>query len=278
MTSAIGLAPPGVFRVARSPVTPGNERMGSMALSRTRRTMPGTDRLVWLVISIAWGAALLAVSRGADHAVGHDVLVGDGRLPPLGELLRFLGAWQVMTAAMMLPSSRPMVRLFSQVSRSAMAVTAFVSAYFAVWTAFALVALAGDAMLHNLVERSPWLHDHPAVITGGVLLFAGAFQFSPLKDRCLHACRTPYSFLMRHYGRGIGPAWSLGVRHGLFCLGCCWALMLTMFGVGVSNLAWMVVLTGVMVIEKTATWGRRLVPLTGATLMASGLVLVMRAF
>lgn len=245
-----------------------------MALSLNRRTSPGLDHTVWVLVAIAWGVALLLATTGADHTFRHDAVVGDGHLPPPGELVRFLGAWQVMTAAMMLPSSRPMVGLFRQVSRSRVAVTAFLSAYFAIWTGFAFVALASDAVLHDLVERSEWLHDRPSVITGSVLLLAGAFQFSPLKERCLHACRTPHAFLLRHYDRGIRPAWSLGVRHGLFCLGCCWALMLTMFGVGVSSLAWMAALTGVMLIEKTARWGRRLVPVTGVALVAWGGILL----
>lgn len=245
-----------------------------MVRSGTPGMMPGIDRIVWSVIVIAWATMFLAAATGADHTVGHDAVVADGQLPPPGELLRFLGAWQVMTAAMMLPSSRPMMGLFHQVSRSPGAVAAFLAAYFAVWTGFALVALAGDAVLHDVVERSRWLHDHPSVITGGVLVLAGAFQFSPLKDRCLQACRNPYSFLMRHYDRGIWPAWALGVRHGLFCLGCCWALMLVMFGVGVTNVVWMIGLTGVMVIEKTAAWGRRLIPVTGTVLIAWGLTLI----
>ncbi len=231
--------------------------------------------MVWIIIFLAWAAALRAASTGLDHSFGHDAIVGDGRLPPPGELLRFLSAWQVMTAAMMLPSSRPMVRLFSQVSTSRLAVTAFLTAYFAIWTGFAVVALAGDALLHDLVERSGWLHHHPSVITGGVLVLAGAFQFSPLKARCLQACRSPYAFLLRHYDRGVRPAWSLGVRHGLFCLGCCWALMLTMFGVGVTSLVWMVSLTAVMVVEKTAAWGRRLVPVTGSVLIIWGVILLL---
>lgn len=245
-----------------------------MSVSLNRRTSPRIDSTVWVVVAIAWVAALLFATTGTDHTVGHDAMLGDGHLPPPSELLRFLVAWQVMTAAMMLPSTRPMIGLFSQVARSRMAVATFLAAYFAVWTVFALLALAGDAVLHDLVERSHWLHHRPAVITGGVLIVAGAFQFSPLKDRCLQACRTPHAFLLRHYDRGLVPAWSLGVRHGLFCLGCCWALMLTMFGVGISSLAWMAALTGVMLIEKTTRWGRRLVPVVGAVLILWGGTLI----
>ena len=164
----------------------------------------------------------------------------------------------------MLPSSLPLVHLFVRASRGqdhpGLARVAFFAGYFAVWTWFALMALAGDAALHWLADQTAFLRERPWLIGGAVLLLAGAFQFSALKERCLRQCRLPFNFLQRHYRRGIPAAWDLGLRHGLFCLGCCWALMLTMFAVGVGNLAWMAGLTGVMVVEKTMPWGRRLAP------------------
>jgi predicted metal-binding membrane protein len=118
------------------------------------------------------------------------------------------------------------------------------------------------------------LDSRPQLIAGNVLIMAGTFQFSPLKERCLDACRTPMNFLWRYYGRGVKPAWILGIRHGLFCLGCCWALMLAMFAVGVGSVVWMAALTGVMTIEKSTRWGRRLVPWVGTILLLwGGLVL-----
>ena len=93
------------------------------------------------------------------------------------------------------------------------------------------------------------------------------FQFSPLKGRCLKQCRSPFSFYVRYYRQGVGAAWHLGLRHGAFCLGSCWALMLVMFGMGVSSLVSMAVLTGVMVIEKTYPGGQRLSPVIGIILL-----------
>jgi len=101
---------------------------------------------------------------------------------------------------------------------------------------------------------------------------AGLFQFSPLKERCLDMCRTPLGFFLHSYRKGVSPAWQLGLRHGAFCLGCCWALMLVMFGVGVGNLAGMAALTGAMVIEKTVPGGKLLSPLIGITLLLLGLL------
>jgi predicted metal-binding membrane protein len=187
-------------------------------------------------------------------------------------------AWQVMTAAMMLPSSLPLLRLFARASAGQahprLARFAFVAAYFAVWTGFAIVALTGAAGLQRLSHHQPWWHERPWLVGGVVLLLAGGFQFSSLKERCLRQCRSPFGFLRRHYRRGVGAAWELGVRHGLFCLGCCWALMLVMVAVGVGHLAWMAGLTGVMVLEKTWRRGRRLTPVVGAVLLAWGLLVL----
>ena len=156
------------------------------------------------------------------------------------------------------------------------ALLGYLAAYAAVWTGFALLALLGDTAVHAAVGRSAWLGDRPWLISGLALLGAGAFQFSPLKERCLRECRHPLSFLMHHYRRGLRAAWDLGIRHGLFCLGCCWALMLVMFAVGVGNLAWMAGLTGVMLVEKTARWGRRLVPAVGTALVTGGVLVLLR--
>ena len=112
-----------------------------------------------------------------------------------------------------------------------------------------------------------WLYLHSWVIGAATLALAGGFQFSPLKERCLKQCRTPFSFFVRYYRKGSGAAWRLGLRHGMFCLGCCWALMLVMFGLGVGSLVSMAVLTGVMVVEKTFPGGQRLSPVIGIALL-----------
>ena len=126
------------------------------------------------------------------------------------------------------------------------------------------------------MDSTPWLAAHPYVIGGSVLLLAGGFQFSELKERCLSQCRHPGAFLMKHYRRrGEGAAFAYGWKHGAFCLGCCWALMLVMFALGVGSLIWMALLTALMVHEKTRPAGRRGVPLTGVTLLAlSSIVLL----
>jgi predicted metal-binding membrane protein len=121
------------------------------------------------------------------------------------------------------------------------------------------------------------VRDHDWAIAPLTLMLAGAFQFTSLKDACLKACRHPASFLQRHYRRGPRGGFELGMRHGAFCVGCCWALMLVLFGVGTMNLIWMAGLTALMVHEKTRPSGSQAVPLTGVILLAIGSTLLLWA-
>jgi len=229
-------------------------------------------------VAAAWGAAVAVEASGIAGSLHHDSLLEGG--PGFGPaLLLFLVSWQVMVAAMMLPSSLPLVRMFAAASAGVpdrgRAMAAFVGAYAAVWSGFGLLAFAGDAVLHSLVASSAWMTANDWVIAPSVLLLAGAFQFTPLKDACLRACRHPASFLRRHYRRGAGGAFALGARHGMFCVGCCWALMLVMFAAGAVSLIWMAALTALMVHEKIRPSGARAVPLTGTVLLAAGSTLLL---
>lgn len=194
-------------------------------------------------------------------------------------LSAFLLSWQVMLAAMMLPSSLPLVHLFARASarqpRPRAAMAGLLGGYALVWTAFGALAFAFDVGVHAAVDASPWLQDHEWVLAAGVFALAGAFQFSPLKYACLDKCRHPAQFMLRFYERGAGGGLRLGLRHGLFCLGCCWALMLVMFSVGVASVLAMAALTALMVYEKTQPLGRRVVPVAGTTLFATALMIAL---
>ena len=239
-------------------------------------------RVPWPIpaaIGASWLLALVAEATGKGEPLSHDALVHSGL--PLGAALGIhLVAWQAMVAAMMLPTALPLIRLFSSVSRGherpGVAMGAFLGSYALVWTGFGAAAFLGDVRLHHLVDATPWLETHPWVIAGSTLALAGLFQFSSLKDRCLRECRHPAAFLMQHYRRrGVEAAFRLGMRHGLFCLGCCWALMLVGFAAGVANLWWMAALTALMAYEKVGRHGDRLVPVAGTAFIAlSALVLV----
>jgi predicted metal-binding membrane protein len=184
-----------------------------------------------------------------------------------------------MIAAMMLPSSLPLVQLFARASagqrepRRAMA--AFLGGYAVVWTTFGALAFVGDIGVHAVVDSWSWLARHDYLIAGGTFAIAGAFQFSSLKDACLRECRHPAAYLLSHYERGMAGGFRLGRGHGVYCLGCCWALMLVVFGAGVASLWWMAALTALMVYEKTAPGGRRVVPVAGVAFLALAAVTLM---
>jgi predicted metal-binding membrane protein len=240
----------------------------SPALGRARTDVPGP---VLVAILAAWAVAVVAELTGTAGAFHHDALIEGG--PPLwAALLLFLAAWQTMVAAMMLPSSLPLIRLFSVVSRQqekgAGARVAFLGGYAAVWTGFGAMAFLGDVGVHHAVHAVQALSARPWLLTGSTLALAGAFQFSDLKERCLSKCRQPGPYLLAHYRRGPLAGFRLGVGHGLYCLGCCWALMLVMFAVGVAVLWWMAALTAVMVYEKTGRHGDGLPPVVGVGLLA----------
>jgi predicted metal-binding membrane protein len=193
-------------------------------------------------------------------------------------LLLFLLAWQAMLAAMMLPSSLPLIRLFEAASRSQEHVrrvrTAFLAGYVAVWSGFGAIAFFGDFGLHRAVDQVPSLAERPWLVVGAVLALAGVFQFTDLKDKCLSKCRHPAPYLLGHYRRGEGAAFRLGFGHGVFCLGCCWALMLVMFALGVAVLWWMAALTALMVYEKVGRHGEAAARVAGVALVATAVLLL----
>ncbi|WP_082065467.1 DUF2182 domain-containing protein [Aliterella atlantica] len=207
-------------------------------------------RWVWGIIFLAWALILLAEIAGYGHLLHHNSLVDDS-IPLILKLLVFIGMWQVMIVAMMLPSSIPMLKLFARASstqtRSQQALVIFICAYATVWTGFAIALFGLDIGLH----KWHWLRQTPWLYSGFTLAIASAFQFSSLKQQCLQVCRHPFSFLVHHYQRGAIGAWNLGLYHGLYCLGCCWALMMVMFVMGVGHLTWMLALTAVMTMERT---------------------------
>jgi predicted metal-binding membrane protein len=241
------------------------------AIAPSLQRRPGrVPRPVLLAIATAWALAVAAELTDAAGALHHDALLEGGR-PSWSAFLMFLIAWQAMVAAMMLPSALPLIRLFGAVSgrqeHPRRARVAFLGGYLVVWAGFGAAALLGDDVVHRAVDALPWLSERPWLVAGGVLALAGAFQFSDLKDQCLSKCRQPGPYLFAHYRRGPKAGFQLGLGHGLFCLGCCWALMLVMFAAGVAVLWWMAALTVVMLYEKTGRHGRAVTPIVGVVLL-----------
>jgi predicted metal-binding membrane protein len=227
------------------------------------------------IIAAAWAACAWAELSGNAAQLHHHALYHSGRPYWLAALI-VLAAWQFMTAAMMLPSSLGFIRSYAATAGRApdfpLALTLFLAGYFAVWTVFALVAFSGDMQLHRIVDVWPWLAAHAMLIPAGTLGLAAIYQFTPLKDACLRACRHPGIYLVRNYRRGALNGLRLGFGHALYCLGCCWALMLVMFAAGVAHLAWMGVLAAIMFVEKATPVGNRIVVPVGAALGALAVI------
>jgi predicted metal-binding membrane protein len=221
---------------------------------------------------LAWASLWLWERSPYREFLGHTG--GAGPLP-LEATLFSLG-WVLMIVAMMLPSSVPLVLTFrALVGRRAspgILVALLLLGYLAIWTAFGLGAWLLDRGIHAGVDAVPWLAEHPQVIIGSTLLVAGLWQFSPIRDRCLDECRSPLGFVLNRW-RGVSErreALVMGIAHGAFCIGCCWSLMLVMFGVGLGSATAMLLLGGLTAVEKNLPWGRKLThPLGFALVLAA---------
>jgi predicted metal-binding membrane protein len=226
--------------------------------------------LAWATL-FAWERSPYA--RYLTHGEPGQFLCQPGT-PPLVEASLYLGGWTLMIVAMMLPTTLPLVNIFRGVTRQrddrAVLVTLLLLGFLATWLAFGVAAHLLDHALRTQLEQSGWFIAHPWVFGAAALALAGAFQFSRLKYRCLDKCRSPLSFVMGHW-HGRNPAagaLALGIHHGAFCVGCCWALMLLMFAVGSGSIGWMLALGAAMAIEKNMPWGRRLAAPLGVCLLA----------
>jgi predicted metal-binding membrane protein len=238
---------------------------------RDRGTLIAALALVG-VAAIAW-AALLLPAFGSDatmsgmgvepETMGEDAMEMPGATEviapaafavPLGAAT-FLASWLVMMTAMMLPSAAPMVLLYramatGSATRRARHTAVFVSGYLVAWSLFGAVVYLVQQGLVLLRVVSPGLDAAWPLAVALVLASAGLYQFSPLKDRCLRQCRSPFSFLMLRWEPGIGAGFRLGVRHGLYCVGCCWGLMVVLVAAGAMGLPWVTLIALVVFGEK----------------------------
>ncbi|NMM86842.1 hypothetical protein B2J88_21130 [Rhodococcus sp. SRB_17] len=217
--------------------------------------------LVWMAVDMGQPLAQLAMPDAADWGAA--------------SVLAVWAMWALMMAAMMLPSALPMVLAFTRLcERSAeqARALAFVAAYLLVWGAFSGAATTAQWALQALGWTDPMAASRSAWLTALLLCIAGAYQFSPLKRACLSRCRTPMGFLLGEWRAGVRGAWAMGLRHGLFCVGCCGALMALLFVGGTMNLAWVAALAMAVAIEKLLPAGERLAALLGLGLGAAGLV------
>ncbi|MGI8755529.1 MAG: DUF2182 domain-containing protein [Acidimicrobiales bacterium] len=182
--------------------------------------------------------------------------------------------WAVMMAGMMLPSAAPMISAYSTTVRSGRAglrgsTPLFVAGYLAAWSGFAVLAAGTQWLLHDATLVNAMGVSTSDRLGGALLLAAGGYQFTGLKDRCLRQCRTPLSFLMNEWRSGRQGAIVVGIRHGGICIGCCWALMALLFVLGVMNLWWIALVAAVVLLEKLVP-SDVLTRLLGASLIVWG--------
>ena len=197
-------------------------------------------------------------------------------------LLLLWAMWAVMMVAMMLPIASPLVLLYAAAARRSAPQTAsqqtyaLAAGYVLAWTAFSVGATALQRMLSSWLLVSPMMEATSGRVSAVLLLIAGAYQWTPLKRACLHTCQSPLGFLMARWRGGTSGAFRMGLDHGIYCVGCCWALMLLLFAGGVMNIA---VIVGLMVwvgVEKLAPYGRIASQVTGTLMIAGGLWMLVR--
>ena len=227
--------------------------------------------LGWLIL-VAWGF-LFAWQRSAyTELLSHEVIEDHG-LPPVLRLATFILSWFLMTVAMMLPGSLPLLNDSIQPLRQRMVgnwqAGLTILGYLIPWTLFGLSIYAGDSVLHRMTEPDGLLAAFSGSIAPAIVLMAGLYQFTPVKRSSLARCRTSHALSQQcsWENPGIGKALHQGIRLGVFCLGSCWAMMLLMFAVGHNRLDWMLALGGIMAAERLTPWGHRLAWLVGLGLI-----------
>jgi predicted metal-binding membrane protein len=224
------------------------------------------------LIALLFGLAAVGWLWTADEMQGMD----GGPWTGLGTLAWFAGVWVVMMAAMMFPSVAPTAALYSSMtrSRSPVAPLLFTSGYLVAWTSVGVLAFAvataagavsGDVLAWDSAGR--W-------IAGATLVVAAIYELTPLKDVCLGKCRSPLGFLLGSWRSGRFGAVQMGARHGAWCIGCCWALMASLFALGVMSVVWMAVIAGLIAFEKLVPWRGAATYVTAAVLLVLGVLML----
>jgi predicted metal-binding membrane protein len=228
------------------------------------------------LVAIAW-IYLMSMAAGMRSMADQAAMASMG-MPEMGlwgfrEALALFVMWAVMMVGMMLPSAAPIILLVLRVyrrrgdPRSRVHGFLFVGGYLLAWTAFSAAAAALQILLHRAALLTPDMAAHSAIFASAILLVAGVYQWLPAKDACLSHCRAPLAALTKHWREGTSGALEMGLRHGLFCAGCCWALMALLFAVGVMNLLWVAIIAAFVLAEKIAPPALRLSRLAGSLLI-----------
>jgi predicted metal-binding membrane protein len=238
-----------------------------------RRATLTTVAVLLVLAGLSWWSTL-GTARDMESMVQGFAHVGTA-MPFDMSAAVFMGMWIAMMVAMMFPTIAPIVLLHRMVVRrrgeGLVPTVAFGSGYLVIWALVGIVPLVALIGFRNVSDGSTWV-----IRTGGVVLvLAGLYQFTRWKEACLRACRTPLNFLMTHqFGGGPTGAFRVGLSHGLYCLGCCWALMAVLFVVGLMNLAWMAAIAVVFLAEKNWRHGVGLTKVVGTAVVGFGVAVL----
>lgn len=202
----------------------------------------------------------------------------------LGSLLPTFLMWAIMMCGMMIPSAAPAILLYASIVRknrergSVMpSAWIFTAGYLAVWTGFSAVAAVLQVALADMALLTPMMVSSSVWLNGGLLILAGVYQWLPVKEACLEKCRAPLQFFLFRWRPGVAGAFRMGAEHGTFCVGCCWAIMLLLFAVGVMNLMWVAAIAGLVLAEKLLPGGNVAGRLIGIALVVGGAALIIQA-
>ena len=256
-------------------------------LSATPVAAAGRDRvIVWgciaLITVLAW-TYLLHLDREMSSSMAHDRMMTEMGMTmdmPRTSADGFFtfAMWTVMMIGMMAGPATPMLLLFAGMQRTRasgpvpMALPSFGFGYLAVWAGFSACAAIAQEALHRAALLSPAMAASSPRMAGAILMAAGVYQLTPFKGACLTWCRSPLGFLMSSWRDGALGAVRMGLRHGLYCLGCCWALMCVLFAVGVMNLLWVAGLTALVLLEKVGPFGAIAARVAGVIMIAVGVM------
>lgn len=228
------------------------------------------------IVALAWGY-LGYQSWAMDHMDQVDMAMPSTQAWGAGDLALVFTMWAVMMTGMMAPSASPMVLLFARIrnarpgpGRPMLASGLFLLGYLLAWMGFSLAATLVQWGVHAALRATPALAGTGPLLGGAVLVAAGLYQWTPAKHACLARCRSPLAFLLAEWREGARGALVMGLRHGLYCTGCCWLLMLILFVVGVMNLLWIALLAGFVLAEKTLPHGGWIGRVTGLALIVWG--------
>jgi predicted metal-binding membrane protein len=241
--------------------------------------------LVWLADDMAMGGMDMTGYRMIPAGRGL-MMPADAPWQPI-EFGYVFVMWVVMMIGMMMPSAAPMILIYARVGRQATvqgkpfaASGWFAGGYLLAWTAFSLVATSAQWALERAALLTPMMESASNRLGAAALILAGLYQWAPLKEACLSHCRSPLLFIQQHGGFHREPhgALALGFRHGIYCIGCCWALMALLLVGGIMNLFWIAVLAILVLLEKIASLGRLVARIAGLCFIASGAWLLANSF